>query len=68
MGVTFAGPDGKESEESEKLTEKEILLKILEKMTSMDQHLAEMLRMQSKDFARKTVARSNSGYRDTAFY
>ena len=31
MGVTFAGDDGKESEEAEKLTEKEILLKILER-------------------------------------
>ena len=60
MGVTFAGDDGKESEEAEKLTEKEILLKILEKMTSIDQSLEKMFEMQTDDWARRKVDRSNS--------
>jgi len=46
--------------ESTSLTEKEILLKILEKMTSIDQHLEDMLSMQSDDWARRKVDRSTS--------
>ena len=42
------------------VTEKEILLKILEKMTSIDQHLEDMLSMQSDDWARRKVDRSTS--------
>ena len=43
-----------------KLTEKEILLKILEKMTSIDQSLEKMFEMQTDDWARRKVDRSNS--------
>jgi hypothetical protein len=50
------------------VTEKEILLKILEKLTSIDQTLEFMHGMDAKDFARKKVARSMSGFRDSAFY
>ena len=57
MAITFAGAD---DESSEKLTEKEILLKILEKMTSIDKHLVDIFEMQFDDLSRKKVDRGSS--------
>ena len=48
--------------ESTSLTEKEILLKILEKLTSIDISLQQTYKMQMKDSVTKEVDRRYGGY------